>query len=38
MERIRDKVWLQKVAEGLWKGDTEKRIFMWSGFSKFGIG
>ena len=26
MERIRDKVWLQKVAESLWKWDTEKRI------------
>ena len=26
MKRIRNKVWLQKSAEGLWKRNTEKRI------------
>lgn len=37
MERARDKVWLMKVAEGLLKRNTEKRVFMWSGPSKVEI-
>ena len=37
IERARDKVWLMKVAEGLLKRNTEKRVFMWSGPSKVEI-